>query len=914
MAYLAPIHRPSSVRHAIKLDFLAQDSGDLVVAKANQLEIYSPHPEEADQLVLQHTKTLYGKVSLLEKLRPSKSVTDHLFVGTDRYHYFTLSWDAEKKDLVTGRKYHDVAEKGARDSQTGDRVHIDPTTRFLTLECHEGIVNVLPIAHANKGKRKITPEVHEVGELGDPIPVRIPELFVKSTCFLHNRREGSKLANPELAVLWEDTNHGSMRLRFRELEYERPLRPHEGPGSADMDKGRDARGEIELGASFLIPLPPPVYGCLVVGETSISYVEEWEERKLSSQPLAEATVWATWCAIDDARYALADDYGKLYLLFVEQGRGGEYVGHRLDVLGETSRANALVYLDGGRIFVGSHQGDSQVVQILERSLSVVQIFPNIAPILDFTVMDMGNRSSEATVNEFSSGQARIVTGSGAFKDGSLRSVRSGVGLEELLSEQGARRNTDAIFSLKSHGRAERDDTLVLCLYSSIEVYRVPAAREMEYVEGSFRGFEMAERTIHAANLPDGRAVQITRRAVVLTDAQDGTDSKKWKSPDTITAAAVEGTTVVVSLGGTALAVLDLSQGQIVVRRQRETGTDDQISCVALSRHTPGFCAVGYWKDSKVAFLSLATLDPVASTSVVEDDPIAVPRNLAIARLMTGQPQTLFVGLADGHVVTYSMESVAKPFTARKSVILGTQQPSFTLLPQADGSENVFVTSEHPSLVYGVDGQIVYSAVTADEVECLCAFDSAAYPGAVAICTSATELTIALVDPERTTHVQSLPIRETVRRIAYSAELKAFGLGTIQRTLKAGEEEVVSHFKLVDEVVFRQLHSYALNTDELIECVMRCQLDDGGGGTAERFVVGTAYLDDVQPGSGPQGKGRIIVFEVTESRQIKVVTELSLNGACRCLGVMHGRIVAALIKTVCLAPSSPGTSRLHSDLP
>ena len=133
MAYLAPIHRASSVRHAIKLSFTATDSEDLIVAKANRLEIWSPNPNP-DQLTLLHTRAIYGKVTLLHKLRPATSQTDHLFVGTDRYHYFTLSWDASSKQLKTEKSYVDVAEKAARDSQTGDRVAIDPTTRFMALE------------------------------------------------------------------------------------------------------------------------------------------------------------------------------------------------------------------------------------------------------------------------------------------------------------------------------------------------------------------------------------------------------------------------------------------------------------------------------------------------------------------------------------------------------------------------------------------------------------------------------------------------------------------------------------------------------------------------------------------------------------------------------------------------------------
>merc|ERR1712014_168417 len=77
-----------------------------------------------------------------------------------------------------------------------------------------------------------------------------------------------------------------------------------------------------------------------------------------------------------------------------------------------------------------------------------------------------------------------------------------------------------------------------------------------------------------------------------------------------------------------------------------------------------------------------------------------------------------------------------------------------------------------------------------------------------------------------------------------------------------------------------------------ECVMRCELDDGSGSgsTAERFAVGTAYL-----GEQDSMRGRILVLEVTEERRLKIVTEFALKGACKCLAMCQGRIVAALVK-------------------
>lgn len=176
---------------------------------------------------------------------------------------------------------------------------------------------------------------------------------------------------------------------------------------------------------------------------------------------------------------------------------------------------------------------------------------------------------------------------------------------------------------------------------------------------------------------------------------------------------------------------------------------------------------------------------------------------------------------------------------------------------------------------------------------MCPFDSEAYPGAIAVATP-QDLKIALVDTERTTHVNTLPIGETVRRVAYSTTLKTFGVGTIRRTLREGCELVKSSFKLVDEVVFRLLDSFDLNDDELVESVARADLRDGSGDTVERFIVGTAYLEDQVSDTA---RGRILVLSVTQDRMLKLVTELPVRGACRALGCVEGNIVAALVKTV-----------------
>ncbi|CAF9920542.1 MAG: hypothetical protein ALECFALPRED_001557 [Alectoria fallacina] len=876
MAYLAPIHRGTSVRHAIKVNLLSPDKQSLVLAKSNRLEIYNQTP---DGLELAHTRSLYGKVTMLERLHPANASTEHLFVGTDRYMYFTVSWDSQTRQLRTEKSYQDQAEKTARDSQTEDQCLIDPTRRFMALLLYDGIVTILPILQ--QGKKKGT---DEPGTLGDPVPARISDLFVRSSTFLHPRRQDAERL--KLAFLYED-NQQKVCLHVRSLEYSAGGSGE--PGSADLEKVVCARDDLELGASHLIAVPAPAYGLLILAETSITYLDDVNGGILSNI-LEEATQFVAWAQVDNQRWLIADDSGKLYLLMLLLENGGDVAGWKLDAIGQTSRASVLVYLDGGYLFVGSHQGDSQVVTIQKQGVEVVQTISNIAPVLDFTIMDMGNRSGEGQTNEYSSGQARIVTGSGAFQDGSLRSVRSGVRLEELRILEEMDHATD-LFSLRSSDSSGNVDLLVVSFVGETRIFQFQADGEAEE-KTEYKSLSLSEGTLLAADLPDGRLLQVTASSARLIELESGSVLSEWSPSDghPITAASANDRNLALSVKGLETFVLDLKENlEALANRQF---VDGQIACLHVPRVSSDICIAGFWQSAVVAILKIDTLETMQKV-VVSDEAVSVPRSILLAQILPEQPPTLFIAMANGEVITFSTNLTNFALSSKKVTVLGTQQASFKALPRSDGLSNVFATCEHPSLIYGSEGRIVYSAVTAEEASCICSFDSEAYPDAIAIATP-EDVRIALVDTERTTHVQTLPVGETVRRLAYSPKLKAFGIGTIHRSLRQSQEVVKSHFKLADEVLFKELDTYALNEEELVESVIRADIREDSGELVERFVVGTAYLDDEEPDSI---RGRIIVFAVTSERTLKVITELPVRGACRALGFISGNIVAALVKTV-----------------
>ena len=184
---------------------------------------------------------------MVERLRPANASTEHLFVGTDRYMYFTVSWDSHSRQLRTEKSYQDVAEKTARDSRTEDRCMIDPTRRFMALLLYDGIVTIVPIQQQVKKK-----DISEPGTLGDPVPSRISDFFVRSSTFLHPRQGAYEQL--KLAFLYED-NQQNVCLNIRKLEYSAGATGEQ--GGADLEQIILAQDDLELGASHLIAVPAP---------------------------------------------------------------------------------------------------------------------------------------------------------------------------------------------------------------------------------------------------------------------------------------------------------------------------------------------------------------------------------------------------------------------------------------------------------------------------------------------------------------------------------------------------------------------------------------------------------------------------------------------------------------------------------
>ncbi|KAI2618765.1 mono-functional DNA-alkylating methyl methanesulfonate N-term-domain-containing protein [Hypoxylon sp. NC1633] len=903
MAYVAPIHRPHSVRHAVRLTLFPNEDECLIIAKTNRLEIWKL--EESGTLVHTDTKAVNGTISILQKLQPRDADTELVFVGTDRFHYFTFGWNATEGKLETIDSFFDIHEKQMRDTQSQDMCAVDPTGRFMVVLLWEGVMNVLRM-HTVKSKRH---NLHWMDQ------IRISELFTKCVTFLH-----VETGHPKVAFLYQSRtdNPDSHLVTYR-------LTADDKNTEVSRFEARDQVDSMEIpdaGASMLIPVGrgeedqkryiirnastarAQLGGLIVVGETRLLYYDDAAKTKVEA-PLLESSIFVAWAEYDVSHYFIGDDYGTMWLLEILLD-GAVVTGLQMTKIGATSRASSLVYMGNNVLFVGSHHGDSQVfhVDLNTKSLQLTQTLDSIAPILDLNIMDMGNREGEEqTTNEYSSGQARIVTGSGVHKDGSLRSVRSGVGLDDvgILADID---NVRALFSLKSH-EASKTDTLVVSFLTETRIFTFASAGDVEEVE-SFSGMIFDEQTLLAKNLSGSRLLQVTTSRALLVDLESGVIVSTWTPAEgQITNVSANDEWILLSVDGRILLSIRIQQDLMRVE-SNDLGERDQVACIHLPPEHPGIGVVGFWKSGTISVLEIKTLQPIHGESLRrKDNNASIPRDIALAQVLPphlGGP-TLFVAMEDGFVITFNVSKSDFSLSGRKSIVLGTRPAALQLLSRTSGMYNIFAMSEHPTLVYATEGRIVYSAVTADDATCMCQFDAEAFPDSIIIATE-KDVKIATIDTERRTHVQTLPMGETIRRIAYSRNERAFGLACFSRQVKKNEEVITSSFKLVDEVVFKQLgKEFILETPiggEMIEAVIRAELKDSYGNQVERFLVGTSCLDDSSSDAMQDGtRGRILVLGVDSGRSPYLISSRNLKGACRCLAVMDDKIVAAMAKTVVL---------------
>ncbi|KAF9543117.1 DNA damage-binding protein 1a [Mortierella hygrophila] len=923
--------KSSAVFHAIKGNFTGPDDLNLILGKGTRVEVYLV---SSDGLKMVKEFGIYGEIACLEPFRPPGQNMDMLLLTTTHYQMLTLSLRLSSslsgagptatiapQFSILSDTYTDLQDRHARPSEAGQIVIMDPTSSLICCHLYQGLLKCIPVnpnsslvpsgrtgtSGGQSTGRPTNPSRPSTRSIDstflDPFDLPIDEVTIMSMVFLHGCQR------PTLALLYQD------KKEVRHVKtYEFDLK--------NKDKSETGWAQSGLsGARTCIAVPAPIGGFLVVGEYSISYFNPAQTTAISIT--MNATIMQCHNHIDQGtRYLLGDHKGMLYILVLEinnsagssSNRFIPVSGLKLESLGTISIPEALVYLDNDHAFVGSHLGDSQLVQLHENPdeqgeyVEIMETFTNIAPVLDFEVVDLEGQ-----------GQGQIVACSGAFKDGSLRIVRNGVGINDraVLELPGIK----GLWSLKENLDATTEDTLVMSFLNSTRVVRVTPDSEM--VQEELDGFLSDTATLLCGNAQAGLLIQVTEESVRLIappqHIQAGLISE-WKPPagELISIASMNGTQCLVAVGGKTLVYLDI--GSEVVKKIGQTTFENEIACIDVNaidgenRHASQVCAVGLWTDIKVLLVRLPTMEILASYDLPGD---ILPRSLLLSRF-EGVPY-LLVGLGDGHLLTFVLDAALSSLPSPKKISLGTQPVmlrQISAAPAEDGlapapvsaagkSDHVFACSDRPTVIYSSNRKILYSNVNLKQVATVASFNCTAFPNALALVGSDEEsvLRIGSIDEFQELHVRTVPVHESARRIAYMSSRKCFGVLTTQivceepetfgsTRIVACDEEEIGFVRLFDDQTFDVLDSYELQRDEAPQCITAVTF---AGDPTSYIAVGTA--DAIS--EGVPAKGRILILEVSETSKLKLVTELEVQGGVMSVKEFQGKLLCGVNHRICL---------------
>ncbi|CAO3669571.1 unnamed protein product [Rhizopus stolonifer] len=613
-------------------------------------------------------------------------------------------------------------------------------------------------------------------------------------------------------------------------------------------------------------MPPTVGGVLLVASKFVRYL------KPNQPPIAvgiRPSTIISYCIMNDegSRVLLGDAEGILYLLTLNT------INRRVESLffiqlGSISIPSCLSYLDNDIVFVGSNLSDSQLVYIQRKSeesediLETIETFANLGPITDFCVADK-------------QGQTQIITCSGAGKDGSLRIIRNGVGLNEL-----AMIPVSGVKGIWALGEEEHD-LLLLSFVHQTRLLQLQKNHSIIQLE-QYSAIDLNARTL-ISGCVEGRAIiQVTDHSVRLMEAhQTGALLDVWVPDGPITVANINPTQCVVSLGFGKLVALQISNNTLNV--VGETQLAYEISCVDIhpigSAIGSAFVALGTWDtNANVCLLSLPSFQPIAQEGLGST---VMPRSILISQFEG--THYLLVALGDGQFYNFKLDSQTGQLSGKKRTFLGKLPIHLTTF-SLNGVTHVFAASDKPSVIHSRNQKLVYSNVNLKEVRCATSFGCRAFPDAVALITR-EGLIIGQMEEIQKLHIAKIPTIDTPRRIVYQEASKTFGIITERVVDRYHPSTVTGGFEVLDEQSFTVLDRIFFKHTErpLAATTMKFENDAN-----EYYIVASGREKDV---------GRILILQMTLERKLYLIGQRKTEGTVDCIRPMDGKLLASIQGTL-----------------
>ncbi|XP_010941529.1 DNA damage-binding protein 1a [Elaeis guineensis] len=835
--YVVTAHKPTNVTHSCVGNFTSPQELNLIIAKCTRIEIHLLTPHGLQPML---DVPIYGRIATLELFRPHGEPQDFLFIATERYKFCVLQWDAETSELIT-RAMGDVSDRIGRPTDNGQIGIIDPDCRLIGLHLYDGLFKVIPFD--NKGQLK------------EAFNIRLEELQVLDIKFLYG------CAKPTIVVLYQD-NKDARHVKTYEVALK----------DKDFVEGPWAQNNLDNGAGLLIPVPMPLGGVIIIGEETIVYCSATAFKAIPIRPSIIRAYGRV--DVDGSRYLLSDNAGLLHLLVITHERE-RVTGLKIEHLGETSVASTISYLDNAVVYVGSSYGDSQLIKLNLQPdakgsyVEVLERYVNLGPIVDFCVVDLERQ-----------GQGQVVTCSGAYKDGSLRVVRNGIGINEQASVE--LQGIKGLWSLRSSTNDPYDTFLVVSFISETRILAMNMDDELEETE--IEGFYAQAQTLFCHNAMHDQLVQVTANSVRLVSSTSRDLLDQWNAPSgfSVNVATANASQVLLATGGGHLVYIEIGNGKLVEAKHIQL--EYEISCLDINpigenSNYSSLAAVGMWTDISVRIFSLPSLELLTKENLGGE---IIPRSVLLCTFEG--VSYLLCALGDGHLFNFLLNTSTGELSNRKKVSLGTQPITLRTFSSKD-TTHVFAASDRPTVIYSSNKKLLYSNVNLKEVSHICPFNSAAFPDSLAIAKEG-ELSIGAIDDIQKLHIRTIPLGEHARRICHQEQSRTFAVCSLKNCQTSTEETEMHFVRLLDDQSFEFISTYPLDTYEYGCSIISCSFSDDNN---VYYCVGTAY---VLPEENEPSKGRILVFLV-EDGKLQLIAEKETKGAVYSLNAFNGKLLAAI---------------------
>ncbi|XP_035782512.1 DNA damage-binding protein 1-like [Anopheles albimanus] len=884
--YVVTAQKPTAVTACVTGNFTSATDLNLIVAKNSRLEIYLVTPEGLRPL---KEVGINGKIAVMKLFRTAEESKDLIFILTHRYNAMILQCAVQGEDIEIITKAHgNVSDRVGKPAETGILAVIDPKARVIGMRLYEGLFKIIPLD-------KDTNELKATS-------LRMEEMNVQDVEFLYGT------THPTLIVIYQDVN--GRHIKTHEINLK----------DKEFTKIAWKQDNVETEATMLIAVPMPLGGAIVIGQESIVYHDGDSYVAVAPAIIKQSTI-TCYARIDSKglRYLLGNMAGNLFMMFLEteeNDRGQATVRDiKVELLGEITIPECITYLDNGVLFIGSRHGDSQLVKLNTSAgengayVMLMETFTNLAPILDMCVVDLERQ-----------GQGQMITCSGSFKEGSLRIIRNGIGIQEhaCIDLPGIK----GMWPLRTGiDDSPYDNTLVLSFVGHTRVLML-SGEEVEETE--IAGFLSDQQTFFCANVHQGQILQVTPSSARLISCENKSMICEWKPPEDkrIGVVAANSTQLVCA---TAREVYYLEIGDGKLEQQTQVTLDYEVACLDISpldedARRAEYVAVGLWTDISACVLRLPTLELRHKEKLGGE---IIPRSILMAAFEG--INYLLCALGDGSMFYFVLNKATGALTEQKKVTLGTQ-PTILKTFRSLSTTNVFACSDRPTVIYSSNHKLVFSNVNLKEVNHMCSLNAEAYQDSLALATKNTVI-LGTIDEIQKLHIRTVPLGESPRRIAYQEASQTFGVITYRMDMQDsngltpsrqsastqtnnitssgnmgllkpgtassaefGQEVEVHNLLIIDENTFEVLHAHQFMQTEYALSLMSARL---GNDPNTYYVVGTALVNPEEP---EPKVGRIIIYQYADN-ELTQISEKEIKGACYSLVEFNGRVLACINSTV-----------------